>query len=54
MIFKMICLFQTDAMVTCQRFRYLNEAMEYVQLLQEIEERQKFEFIEIVRLTTFI
>jgi hypothetical protein len=39
---------QTDAVLSSQRSRYLFEAMEYVQLLQEVEERKKFEFVEIV------
>ncbi len=46
------CL-QADAAVEMERIHFYQASMEYVVLIQEVQERKKFEFVETVRRLKF-
>ncbi len=42
---------QADASVDMEKHYFCQASLDYVQLLQEVQERKKFEFVETVSLT---
>ena len=42
------CLFQADAQVEMEKRGFYQASMKYVLKLQEVQEKKKFEFVEIV------
>ena len=43
-----MCIFQADAALEMERIKFYQDSMKYVLLLQEVQERKKFEFVETV------
>ena len=41
-------MFQADAALEMERIKFYQDSMKYVLLLQEVQERKKFEFVETV------
>lgn len=41
--------FQADSTLAKEKRQFNKEAMEYVMTLQEVQDRKKFEFVEVVR-----
>ena len=53
-IFRHVMDEQADASIEMERKHFYQESMKYVLLLQAVQERKKFEFVEIVsNLVTF-
>ena len=51
-IFPSPRLFQADATLEMEQRDFIRAGLEYVYLIQEVQERKKFEFVETVRETT--
>ena len=43
-----LCVFQADAQVEMEKRGFYQASMKYVLKLQEVQEKKKFEFVEIV------